>query len=30
MVFVSHDPTIGQLFDRHVRLAELNQVGGRG
>ena len=28
MVFVSHDPTIGQLFDRRVRLAELNQVGG--
>ena len=30
MVFVSHDPTIGQLFDRRVRLAELNQVGGLG
>ena len=29
MVFVSHDPTIGELFDNHVRLAELNQVGGR-
>ena len=30
MVFVSHDPTIGRLFDKHVRLAELNQVGGQG
>jgi putative ABC transport system ATP-binding protein len=30
MVFVSHDPTIGRLFDTHVRLAELNQVGGQG
>ena len=29
MVFVSHDPTIGRLFDTHVRLAELNQVGGQ-
>ena len=29
-VFVSHDPTIGRLFDKHVRLAELNQVGGQG
>ena len=29
MVFVSHDPTIGQMFDNHVRLAELNQVAGR-
>jgi putative ABC transport system ATP-binding protein len=30
MVFVSHDPTIGRLFDKQVRLAELNQVGGQG
>ena len=30
MVFVSHDPAIGRLFDTHVRLAELNQVGGQG
>jgi putative ABC transport system ATP-binding protein len=30
MVFVSHDPTIGRLFDTHVRLAELNQVGEQG
>ena len=28
MVFVSHDPTIGQMFDNHVRLAELSKLRG--
>ena len=29
MIFVSHDPTLGHLFNRQVSMAELNQVGGQ-
>lgn len=29
MIFVSHDPTLGHLFNRQVAMAELNQFGGQ-
>ena len=29
MIFVSHDPTLGHLFNRQVSMAELNQLGGQ-
>ena len=29
MIFVSHDPALGHLFNRHVSMAELNQLGSQ-